>query len=101
MLHECASYRGRDIQKNRKSIDIENKPNLTLSEKYEYWTVGITNDWERRKKEHEYDNKNVTHWRSWPADTEEIARMVENHFLKYGVKGGGGGSTNPTHVYIF
>ena len=90
-----------EIDKKVESVSITNKPNLTLSEKYVYWTIGITNSLERRKKEHEYNNKNVTHWRGWPADTEDIARTVENHFLKYGMKGGDGGGTNPTYVYIF
>ena len=89
------------INKKVASIPIDGKPNLSLSEKYRHWTIGITNDGERRKKEHEYDSKNVTHWRSWPADTEDIARTVENYFLKYGMKGGGGGGTNPIYVYIF
>ena len=89
------------INEKVESVSITNKPNLTLSEKYRYWTIGITNDLERRKKEHEYDNKDVTHWRGWPADTEEIARAVENHFLKCGMKGGGGGGTSPNYVYIF
>ena len=90
-----------EINKKVGNMTIKNNPNPTWSEKYAYWTIGITNDLERRKKEHEYDKEDVTYWRSWPADTEEIARTAENHFLKYGMKGGGGGGTNPIHVYIF
>ena len=90
-----------EIYKKIKNIGVENKPNLTLSEKYAYWAIGITNNLERRKKEHESDGKNVTCWNGWPADTDDIARTVENHFLKYEMKGSGGGGTNPTYVYIF
>ena len=89
------------INKKVEQTDITNKPNLQRSEKYKYWTIGITNDLDRRKKEHINDNKNVDHWRGWPADTEEIARTVEKHFLDLKMRGGGGGGTNTNSVYIF
>ena len=90
-----------EISKKVGETEIKNNPSLTLSEKYRYWTIGITNNLKRRRQEHENDGKNVTHWNGWPADTEEIARDVEAHFLKYGMSGGGGGGQNPTYVYIF
>ena len=69
------------INKKVKRTDIEDKPNLQLSEKYRYWIIGITNDLDRRKGEHA-NTKNVEHWRGWPADTEKNARAVERHFLE-------------------
>ena len=89
------------INKKVKDTNIKNKPNLPLSEKYRYWTIGITNDLDRRKKEHISDGKNISHWRGWPADTEEIARVVEKYFLDRGMNGGEGGGINPDRVYIF
>lgn len=65
--------------------------------KYSIWTIGITDDPERRKGEH----KNPKFWRHWIADSETIARNVEDYFLKKGMKGGKGGGDNPNYVYIF
>ena len=95
-----AQYIADEINKKVKHIGIKDKPNLQLSEKYGYWTIGITNDLDRRKGEHA-NTKNVEHWRGWPADTENIARVVEKYFLDRGMNGGGGGGTSPNSVYIF
>jgi len=69
------------------------------SKKFDYsiWTIGITNDPERRKTEH----GDPTYWIAWKADTETNARNVESHFLEKGMKGGAGGGEHPTHVYVF
>lgn len=71
------------------------------STSYSIWTIGITNDPERRKNEHENEGKNVKYWSHWTADSESIARKVEQHFLDKGMKGGGGGGENPRYVYVF
>lgn len=65
------------------------------------WYVGITDDLNRRKGEHASEGESVTCWQGWKADSEQIARDVEKHFLDKGCKGGPGGGTNPTYVYIF
>jgi hypothetical protein len=65
------------------------------------WIIGITNDPERRKSEHQADGKHVNFWKHWRADSESIARDVEKHFLDKGMKGGGGGGDNPRYIYIF
>lgn len=64
---------------------------------YKIWTIGITEDPERRKEEH----GNPTYWMHWKADTETIARNIEAYFLKKDMKGGTGGGEHPTYVYIF
>lgn len=65
--------------------------------KYSVWTIGITDNPDRRKGEH----GNPKDWKQWKADTEDIARAVEKHFLDKGMKGGGGGGESPNYVYIF
>jgi len=77
---------------------IEQKKGTT---QYSIWTVGITDNPERRKGEHETAGENVTHWKDWKADTEAIARSVEAYFLDKGMKGATGGGDRPTYVYIF
>ncbi len=64
---------------------------------YSSWTIGITDDPERRKGEH----GNPSHWHQWKADSEQIARNVEKHFLDKGMKGATGGGFSPNYVYIF
>ena len=67
------------------------------SNSYSSWTIGITDDPDRRKGEH----GNPKYWHEWKAHSEQIARNVEAHFLEKGMKGGGGGGDHPNWVYIF
>ncbi len=64
------------------------------------WTIGITDNPDRRYGEHRAEGKNVKNWRYWEAGSEEGARRIE-YFLDRGMKGDTGGGTNPTYVYIF
>ncbi len=68
-----------------------------VGSKISIWTIGITDNPERRKKEH----GDPKYWMQWRADSEIIARNVEKHFLEKEMKGGGGGGDNPNYVYIF
>jgi hypothetical protein len=71
---------------------------------YANLTVGITQDWTRRKDEHSNDGKGVACWTCWEADSLSDAREVESCFLDKGMKGGGGGNmanNKTTYVYIF
>lgn len=76
---------------------IEKRVMSATTKDYSIWTIGITDDPERRKKEHD----NPKHWMQWKADTETIARNVEKYFLDKGMKGSTGGGEHPNHVYIF
>lgn len=64
---------------------------------YSVWTIGVTDNPDRRKREH--GNPNV--WYNWDADTEQVARNVEAYFLDKGIKGAGGGGGRADYVYIF
>jgi len=80
---------------------IEKRVMSTESKKYSIWTIGITDDTERRKVEHDNAGDDTKYWMDWKADTETIARNVEKYFLAKGMKGGTGGGEHPTYVYIF
>jgi len=67
------------------------------SNSYSSWTIGITDDPDRRKGEH----GNPKYWHEWKAHSEQIARNVEAYFQGKGMKGGGGGGDHPNWVYIF
>jgi len=64
---------------------------------YSIWTIGITDNPDRRRKEHD----NPKYWKQWKADTETIARNVEKYFLDKGMNGDTGGGETPNYVYIF
>ena len=68
-----------------------------VNNKYSAWSVGVTDDWARRKIEHGYPAL----WHQWDADTEVAARNVEKCFLDKGMKGGSGGGGGADYVYIF
>lgn len=67
------------------------------STRYSSWTIGITDDPDRRRNEH----GNPRPWHEWEAHSEKIARNVEAYFLDKGMKGAGGGGDHPNWVYIF
>ncbi len=79
---------------DKKTIIDEIKNKVTT---YSSWQIGITDDLQRRKGEHD----NPEHWRSWIADSEDDARSIEKYFLDKGMKGDIGGGISPNKVYIF
>lgn len=67
---------------------------------YDEWTIGVTDDPDRRKKYHKR-NGGVYRWREWDAGSEKEARRVERHFIDEGMHGGTGGRGEADYVYIF
>lgn len=61
------------------------------------WIIGVTDDPERRRREH----GNPSVWYHWDADSEQVARNVEDYFLDEGMKGAPGGGGRADYVYIF
>jgi hypothetical protein len=80
---------------------IEKRVMSAETKKYSIWTIGITDDPERRRAEHDNAHDNTKYWMHWKADTETIARNVEKYFLDKGMKGSTGGGEHPIYVYIF
>lgn len=76
---------------------IERRVQSAKTKKYSIWTIGVTDDPDRRKTEH----NNPKYWMQWRADTEATARNVEKYFLAKGMKGDIGGGKSPNYVYIF
>ena len=81
----------------------ESEIKKAIGEKKDYtiYTIGITDNPDRRKSEHKSDGKSVQYWKHWKADSETVARNVEKYFGDKGMKGGGGGDTNGKYVYVF
>lgn len=90
-----------EINKIVGKIGIKGKTNPTLTEKYPYWYIGVTDDAERRRQEHANEGQDMTHWHTWPADSVTVARRVERYFQDLGMDGDVGGGTNPNLVYIY
>ena len=64
---------------------------------YPSWTIGITDNPERRRQEH----GNPLRWYCWNALIETAARRIEKHFIDKGMHGDVGGGISPNYVYIF
>jgi len=64
---------------------------------YSVWTIGVTDDPDRRRTEH----GNPKCWHHWNASTEQVARRIETYFTDKGCEGAGGGKGNANYVYIF
>jgi hypothetical protein len=87
-----------ELNEYQLKIEIEMKRGQSP---YSYWIIGVTDDPTRRRGEHDAEEKNTKYWHSWKADSEIIARSVEEWFLGKGMKGGMGEGAKPTFVYIF
>ena len=74
---------------------------LVAGTQYSSWTIGITNDAERRAHEHASRGEDVSRSTYWNAGDERSARRIESHFLDLGMQGDTGGGTNPIYVYVF
>lgn len=64
---------------------------------YPSWVIGITDNPDRRKREH----GNPVGWHHWYAVLETSARQIEKYFLNKGMRGDTGGGISPSYVYIF
>ena len=71
------------------------------SSPYGTWTIGVTDDPDRRRSEHKNRGEDMQWWHRWDADTEMDARAVEQHFLSKGMQGGPGGQGQADYVYVF
>lgn len=77
--------------------------NSHVGTNYSAWRIGITENWETRKKEWIDAGENVSYWHCWKADSSTDAKDIESHFINKGMKGGTGGqlSYKTVFVYIF
>lgn len=87
--------------------EIKARVNSAETKDYSIWTIGITSDPETRKSTH----GNPKYWMMWEANSEEVAREVENYFINEypaekskRMKGGVGGDIDgrkTVYVYIY
>ena len=68
---------------------------------YEGWTIGVTDNPDRRRAEHEAEDERTSRWRDWDAETEDDARDIEQYFIDKGMQGGTGGRGRADIVYVF
>ncbi len=78
--------------------DINNHLTKSGRRYYSDFYVGITNNADRRLFiEHNVSKENAW-WIYRTAPNSEIARRVENHFIKKGMRGGNGGGDNTSNI---
>jgi hypothetical protein len=65
------------------------------------WRIGITEDWEKRKKEWKDAGQNVTYWYHWQAASSTDAKDIESYYLGKNMKGGSGGQITSRTVYVY
>jgi len=69
------------------------------NESYNNFYVGITDDVQRRLKEHNVTNEKYC---SEKCEDHETARAVEKHYIEKGTKGGdGGGDETTIYAYVY
>jgi hypothetical protein len=78
--------------------EIESEIERTVAgTSYPRWTIGVTDDPDRRGAEHE----SPRFWHQWKADADTIARSVEKYFLDKGMKDAPSSGEHPSYVYVF
>ena len=84
---------------------IVERVNNTKNPNFTSWQIGLTHNPSERKTEHENNDKTITYWKQWIADSLSDAEEIESYFINNKkMKGGTGGdlSHNKTvYVYIF
>lgn len=81
--------------------DFDNHINKSGRQYYSEFYVGITTDIKRRLFEEHKVQEQGQWWIYSPADTEEIARNVEKHYLELGMQGGPGGGTSDENAIYY
>ena len=68
-----------------------------LVNSYSLWTIGLTDD----PNTLEGNPSSPAGWHLWDADSDEVARNVEQHFVGKGMESSSGGFRGAEYVYIF
>lgn len=85
--------------------DFDEHIRKSYRQSYGEFYIGITSNIEQRLfQEHRVD-RNGQWWIYSPADSEDVARQVERHYLNFGMQGGtgggkGDGSANYVYCYV-
>ena len=74
----------------------------SIKKYYSDFYIGITDNIEERLFGYHQVRKNSDWWIHCHADSEEIAREIEKHYLELGMDGGtGGGSGDGNTIYFY
>ena len=99
-----APSKTKTYQNARKEIKNWISENSTLVISNSRWYVGITNDANRRKIEHQVkNNKKCTFWKVWDMKSVRLSLSLETSFHKQGLldKDTKGGYDKITSKYIY
>lgn len=84
---------------------IINRVEFTKTVKYASWTIGLTHDPLKRRKQHAANGQSTKYWNQWSADSLSDALAIESHFINTkGMQRGTDGALNTEgkiYVYIF
>ncbi|MFC1954686.1 hypothetical protein ACFLVZ_02550 [Chloroflexota bacterium] len=69
---------------------------ITKGQRYEVWTVGITDNVDLRREEH----GRPTIWHYWTPESEEVAKNVEAYCVAKGIEAYTGTGTGQGNLYI-
>lgn len=89
------------MNKSQIISEIEGRVSRAKEKNYSLWTIGVTDDPDVRKTQHDNDGKVVKHWINWSTESEKDGRSIEEYFLDKGMKGDTGGGGSARYVYIF
>ena len=89
------------MDKSQIISEIESRVSRAKKVDYAIWTVGVTDNPDTRKNQHDSDGKEIKHWMNWSTNSEKDGRDIEEYFLDKGMKGDTGGGGSARYVYIF
>jgi hypothetical protein len=84
---------------------IESRVRRSRTVDYSSWRIGLTQDPDDRKKQHDNKQRRTAHWKQWRADSLSDAEQIESHFISerhmQGKTGGVLDAGKTVYVYIF
>jgi len=100
-----APSKTKTYQKVRREVIKWIEENSFLITNNSRWYVGITNDTERRKKEHQIkNNRECKYWKIWNMKSVRLALALETSLHKQGLLDKdikGGYKPNSTWLYVY
>ena len=79
-------------------VDAIESKRLSLA--YSEWTIGVSDDANRRRSEHE-EERLVRRWAEWKTDSEVEGRAIKQYFVDLGMRGDEDGGDRAQYVYVF
>jgi hypothetical protein len=68
---------------------------------FNLWTIGMTDDSDKRRQQLIDERTDCSCWRDWEADSEKVATSILEHFQNKGMKSEVNGTKKSKYIYSY